>query len=308
MICVSPNGGCKTRNVLRDTAANFSAYRLLQDSSPDELLWDTVVEREELEKQILLYNKDSFRAAAESPCGHGVIHDALTFTSLSSEAEELLQGTVPAHWHGQDNVLRQFLASFAIPDHVKSCPEIPTIVSENDVLKRFKTWKETTSTSPSGRHLGHYKALIGHPTLLSCFTKFMNIAISQGIAIPRWCNATNVMIEKDPGKPRIHRLRIIHLFEADYNFFLKLQWGHRLVQQACRLNLLHDSQHGCNRSSATPHGQDNQQSQSHNNAFGRITSQVISSDTAENGGSRSNSWRQKSHQFYPPHTTLWQTT
>ena len=27
------------------------------------------------------------------------------------------------------------------------------------------------------------------------------------------------MIEKDAGLPRIHRLRIIHLFEADYNFF-----------------------------------------------------------------------------------------
>jgi hypothetical protein len=52
------------------------------------------------------------------------------------------------------------------------------------------------------------------------------------------------MIEKDVGKPRIHRLRIIHLFEADYNFFLKLQWGHRLVRQAASLDLLHNSQHG----------------------------------------------------------------
>ena len=52
------------------------------------------------------------------------------------------------------------------------------------------------------------------------------------------------MIEKDAGKPCIHRLRIIHLFEADYNFFLKLQWGHRLVRQAVSLDLLHTSQHG----------------------------------------------------------------
>ena len=52
------------------------------------------------------------------------------------------------------------------------------------------------------------------------------------------------MIEKDVGLPPIHRLRIIHLFEADYNFFLKLQWGHRLVHQAVSLDLLHDSQHG----------------------------------------------------------------
>jgi hypothetical protein len=73
----------------------------------------------------------------------------------------------------------------------------------------------------------------------------MNIVVHRGIAIPRWCRATNVMIEKDPGHPHIvHRLRIIHLFEADYNFFLKLQWGHRLVRHALSLDLLHDSQHG----------------------------------------------------------------
>jgi hypothetical protein len=66
----------------------------------------------------------------------------------------------------------------------------------------------------------------------------MNIAIIRGIAIPRWYNATSVMLEKDTGQPRINRLRIIHLFEADLNFFLKIQWGHRLVQRAIELDLL----------------------------------------------------------------------
>ena len=72
----------------------------------------------------------------------------------------------------------------------------------------------------------------------------MNIVIARGIAVPRWCNATSVMLEKDAGNPRIHRLRIIHLFEADFNFFLKLQWGHRLVRRAVDLDLLHESQYG----------------------------------------------------------------
>jgi hypothetical protein len=39
------------------------------------------------------------------------------------------------------------------------------------------------------------------------------------------------MIEKDPENPRIEWLWIIQLFEADYNFCLKLLWGHRLVHQ-----------------------------------------------------------------------------
>ena len=93
-------------------------------------------------------------------------------------------------------------------------------------------------------HLGHYKAIIKHTILLCCFTQFFSIAIMWGIAIPRWHNATNVLIEKDPGQPCISRLQIIHLFEADLNLFLKIQWGHRLVRRACELNLLNSGQHG----------------------------------------------------------------
>ena len=52
------------------------------------------------------------------------------------------------------------------------------------------------------------------------------------------------MIEKEKGQPRIHCLRIIHLFEADYNLFLNLMWGSRLVRRALHMDLLNDGQHG----------------------------------------------------------------
>ncbi len=198
-----------------------------------EIPWETVFNRDEFESHILQYNRELFRAAAESPCGHGIIHDALTFTSLSPQSEALLSGIIPDNWFGTDNNLREFLASFTIPMHVKTHGDIPTGISSDDVLCGFKGWKEQTSTSPSGRHLGHYCALIQHPVLLKCFVSFMNIVVSRGIAIPRWCNATNVMIEKDVGKPCIHRLCIVQLFEAVYNFFLNFSgiigWSVRLV-------------------------------------------------------------------------------
>jgi hypothetical protein len=72
----------------------------------------------------------------------------------------------------------------------------------------------------------------------------LNISIGSGISIPRWSQAVNVLIEKDAGRPRINGLRIVHLFEADFNFLLKLQWGHRLVCQALLMDLLHKGQHG----------------------------------------------------------------
>ena len=127
------------------------------------------------------------------------------------------------------------------PCHTTS---ISTHISTDDVQKGFGKWKESTSTSPSGRHLGHYKAIIQHPILLECLTKFLSIAISRGLSISRWQNAINIMLEKDPGRPTINRLRIIHLFEADFNFFLKIMWGYRLVHRAKDYNMINTGQYG----------------------------------------------------------------
>ena len=112
-------------------------------------------------------------------------------------------------------------------------------------MKRgFGRWREATSTSPSGRHLGHYKAIVQDDTLLLCLTKFIDLVVKRGIALSRWKNAINVMLEKDDGCPRINRLRIIHLFEADFNFFLKLLWGHRLVCRANDFKMINTGQYG----------------------------------------------------------------
>jgi hypothetical protein len=197
-------------------------HAILRDTKPEELRWDTIIDREEIERHLLLYNREAFRAAAESPCGHGLIYNSITFTSLSPSAKQLLEGTVPPEWHGDDQILKEFLASFTIPDSVINSEPISTAISADDVVRGFKGWRETTTTSPSGRHLGHYKALITDPIFLQCLTKFLNIALFHGIALPRWCNATNILLEKDPGRPTINRLRIIHLFEADFNFLLKI--------------------------------------------------------------------------------------
>ena len=207
-------------------------------------MWDTVLSKDEIEDHLIYFNRESFRAAANSPCGHGVIHDALTFTSLSPEAESLLHGIVPTSWHGDNDLLKEFLASFAIPHTVQEVDPIPITISSDDFKKGILQWKESTTTSPSGRHLGHYKAIVQDVMLLESISTFMDIAITRGISISRWQQAVNVLIEKDVGDPKINRLRIIHLFEADYNLFLKLTWGSRLVRRAVKMKLLNDGQHG----------------------------------------------------------------
>lgn len=211
---------------------------VLENEETDNLIWYTIITKEDIEDHLVTFNRIAFRAAEESPCGNGIIHDALTFTSLSKEAEEMLYGEVPPEWYGDDTLLKEFLASFQIPDSVLSKESISTDISAADIAKGFRSWKESTTTSPSGRHLGHCKALIQDTLLLKCLQQFLQIVISRGISIPRWSNAVNAMIEKDPGRPKVNRLRIIHLFEADYNLLLKIMWGSRLVRRAVSLDLL----------------------------------------------------------------------
>ena len=141
------------------------AYSLLQSTAPSDVVWEKVIDRVAIERQILRYNRDSFRAAAESPCGHCHIHDELTFTSLSPAATALLAGHIPPSWNATSPTLKAFLASFAIPPDVLSAPPISTTFTDDDVSKGFRRWRETTTTSPSGRHLGHYKALISDLSL-----------------------------------------------------------------------------------------------------------------------------------------------
>ena len=216
----------------------------MSTTDEDDIIWDTLLDKESIETSLLKYNRNSFRAAAASPCGSGRIHKRLTFSSLSRDAADLLAGTIPDDWYGDDDTLREFLTSFAIPDSVKDTKAIPLDITADDVKYGFSKWKESTSTSPSGRHLGHYKAIVKDPALLSCLTKFLHTTVTHGMTISRWCNAVNIMIEKDIGKPKITRLRIIHIFEADFNLFLKLIWGSRLVKRAVKLDLLNDGQHG----------------------------------------------------------------
>ena len=69
----------------------------------------------------------------------------------------------------------------------------------------------------------------------------INLIIKSGRSIPRWQKWINIMIEKDKNSPIIDRLRILQLFEADMNMFLKVIVANRMMYFAnkhCHINKL----------------------------------------------------------------------
>ena len=56
------------------------------------------------------------------------------------------------------------------------------------------------------------------------------------IVLNWWQKVVNVMLEKEPGNLKSHRLYVIYLYEADYNLILGVKW--RELIHHCEDNLL----------------------------------------------------------------------
>lgn len=144
-------------------------------------------------------------------------------------------------------------------------PQLPSQITLSEMVSKLKIWPEQTSTSPSGIHLGHYKALIKHLSppidsdkatkdryqeiknkqrqILEAHHQLLNYALQTGYSYNRWQTTSSSILRKDPNDFRIHRLRVIHIFEADYNLFLAIKWR-QLLQRAEMLTLINSGQFG----------------------------------------------------------------
>ena len=77
-----------------------------------------------------------------------------------------------------------------------------------------------------------------------CYASMASLPLKHGFAPKRWQSCIDVILEKLPGKLAIEKLWIIMLYEADFNFVLKLIWGCRLIQNAKKHGCLGKSNHG----------------------------------------------------------------
>ena len=75
-------------------------------------------------------------------------------------------------------------------------PTISIDLDSDDYHKIFSKWKETTTTSPSGRHLGHYKSILKCPELVSYHCIMASLPLGFGFAPSHWTKAIQIMLEK----------------------------------------------------------------------------------------------------------------
>jgi hypothetical protein len=227
--------------------------------NPDTVAaWKMIHDHTLLQKYLLQRNMKHFNQAHGTPFTIPPL-DNLDWEASSEEAKQLLKGEIPPNLHASENpFVREVLEHIASR---KLLPEFDIFITPDEVARGYRRWKETTSTSPSGCHLG-LRRIPAIPTgdeetekirtqILNIQTQIINIPLQQGFSPQRWQTVINAMLEKIQGKPLLHKLRVIHIMEADYNLALKVIFGKRLMKNCESYGTLGDYQDGFRKGRST---------------------------------------------------------
>ena len=79
--------------------------------------------------------------------------------------------------------------------------------------------------------------------ILWSYLYLLNLALQSGISLDRWKQVHSIVLFKDRDNRYVHRIRNIHIYEADYNLILRLKWG-EAIESAEKNDKLHPTQFG----------------------------------------------------------------
>ena len=187
-----------------DGSITRSALIKMAQSDKHSVEYTTLLDADAIEEELINCNREWFQQAAETPFGHGELFDMVGYSGLTDEADAIVEGDcieylgIPMSRESQ-----VFLEECRRPLPVKP---IDTVISVADYIKTVKEWKETTSTSPSGRHLGHYRTAILDSDIVKLHTQLLNLPIAHGFAPERWTHSVTPLLEKDESLPYLTRL------------------------------------------------------------------------------------------------------
>jgi ribonuclease HI len=213
--------------------------RLQKFNGKDVKAWEEITEREVVEGLTLACMKKHFGQADGTPLtskkwNKRLVDDefikairAKDFTCLKDESEAIQVYFKAMSSNVSPELLQKFNYSF------------------EDWTSHIKKVKERTTTSPDGRHYGHFKVILQkQPDIFRDIYEVMDMAMKHNIILSRWKRTVTVLIPKDDGVPKIHRLRPLHIVEPEVNAIAKALWAKKLMRIAEKTQNMTDGQYG----------------------------------------------------------------
>ncbi len=173
----------------------------------------------------------------------GPLLDMCGWFAESDGVEDLLQGTlnttdISQHYPEFAREANAFLQALGRP--VRRLHDGPNTFKwqygVDEFIATFRKTRESTSCGPSGLHMSHWKAACERRQIARVHAFFIWSAMQFGFSYQRWEESWHCMIQKkaDPIYPK---LRIVQLFEGDFNAALKYLLGRVLMHHITKENV-----------------------------------------------------------------------
>jgi hypothetical protein len=124
-------------------------YILTQDAKTTETkpIYDTV----EMEAILLKRNQTHFAQAMNTPCAIDKNNTYFGYDGCNSITKNILKGHITIDVEPTMKLI--------LNDMTQKRPTMPCTMTLDDMIVDFHKWRESTTTSPSGKNIGMYKTL-----------------------------------------------------------------------------------------------------------------------------------------------------
>jgi hypothetical protein len=248
------------RNINKPRSSNGGLTHVLVTNSGTIQRIDS---RAEVEGVLHKKNVIHFSQAKTTPFANGRIADMFNIDGISETTKNILEKKEIR------NVSKEMADMFA--ELGKKRETLSDYLPFTAMVDGFHKWRETTATSPSGKHLGIYRTLTNAykgkydenktekdnqqtvnktsnyeiaTIALQIQHHLLNLTIKHQHTLKRWQIVHNVFLEKILGHPIIEKLRVIHIYEADWTLMMKYFIAYKLHGRACRDKTVQTEQAG----------------------------------------------------------------
>ena len=164
----------------------------------------------------------------------GKIKEAIGWEAANEISEQILQGIQ------NENIENATKDNKPLQLFIKSMKKLQTrdgnTIEEmkwnygiEEYKQTFSKTRESTACGPSGLHMSHWKAALESVKIMRAHSFFIWAAFKYGFAYERWETSIHCMLKKK-SNPFAQKLRIIQLFEGDFNGALKHIIGRKLMK------------------------------------------------------------------------------
>jgi hypothetical protein len=101
-------------------------------------------------------------------------------------SESILHGTVDLSNLNLSASIHACIHEMCYPPGEDGSDPVSDLISHEDFSNGFKLLSEDLSSSPSGRHIGHYKAVLGDVELCTMYVTILSLPFKHGFTLRRW--------------------------------------------------------------------------------------------------------------------------